>query len=191
MYLSKFVIESSRPIDPYEIHQELWKVFPHDPSARRDFLYRVEYGKRGAPLKILMQSGVEPSKSVDSMAKLICEPKEFSIKTKPGAYMRFALCANPVKRLNKKRNRVPLIDDDELIAWLSRKLDGAANLEEASVVGENPLYFRKGATRGKVAAVTFSGTLKVTDTSKLANLVERGIGPAKAFGCGLLSLARA
>jgi len=40
------------------------------------------------------------------------------------------------------------------------------------------------------AAVLFEGTLKVTDPDAFANALARGIGPAKAFGFGLLSVAR-
>jgi CRISPR system Cascade subunit CasE len=37
----------------------------------------------------------------------------------------------------------------------------------------------------------FQGILQVTDPDAfLQNKVIRGIGPAKAFGCGLLSLTR-
>ena len=39
--------------------------------------------------------------------------------------------------------------------------------------------------------VRFDGTLQVTDARALARAVRDGIGPAKAFGFGLLSLAPA
>jgi len=40
-------------------------------------------------------------------------------------------------------------------------------------------------------AVTYRGRLKVKDPAKLKELLVNGIGPAKAFGFGLLSVARA
>jgi CRISPR system Cascade subunit CasE len=37
---------------------------------------------------------------------------------------------------------------------------------------------------------TFEGTLRVSSPERLAHLLENGIGPAKAFGCGLLLVRR-
>jgi CRISPR-associated protein Cas6/Cse3/CasE subtype I-E len=37
--------------------------------------------------------------------------------------------------------------------------------------------------------VQFDGYLQVIDPDKLLTALRQGIGPAKAFGCGLLSLA--
>jgi CRISPR system Cascade subunit CasE len=42
-------------------------------------------------------------------------------------------------------------------------------------------------THGKIQPVD----LQVKDPARLNELLIAGIGPAKAFGCGLLSLARA
>ena len=40
-----------------------------------------------------------------------------------------------------------------------------------------------------IEAVRFEGTLIVNDPTVLVSAVRSGIGPGKAFGCGLLSLA--
>jgi len=37
--------------------------------------------------------------------------------------------------------------------------------------------------------VQFNGRLQITDAARFITAVQTGIGPAKAFGCGLLSLA--
>ncbi len=44
---------------------------------------------------------------------------------------------------------------------------------------------------GDLSPVLYEGSLTVIDSQKLTQLIRQGIGPAKAFGCGLLSLARA
>ncbi|WP_431066567.1 type I-E CRISPR-associated protein Cas6/Cse3/CasE [Methylotuvimicrobium sp.] len=43
----------------------------------------------------------------------------------------------------------------------------------------------------KVHTVLFDGILSITDADIFQTQVVRGIGPAKAFGCGLLSVAGA
>jgi len=50
-------------------------------------------------------------------------------------------------------------------------------------------YFCKPGARGVHSAVDFQGVLQVTDGPKFRETFARGIGPAKAFGFGLLVLA--
>jgi hypothetical protein len=38
--------------------------------------------------------------------------------------------------------------------------------------------------------VSFQGILSIEKPTEMISLMQTGIGPAKAFGCGLLSLAR-
>jgi len=44
---------------------------------------------------------------------------------------------------------------------------------------------------GKIQSVGFQGILQVAKPTILKEIIINGIGPAKAFGCGLLSLAKA
>jgi CRISPR system Cascade subunit CasE len=53
-----------------------------------------------------------------------------------------------------------------------------------------PLFFRRGNRGGKITAVTFEGVLNVLDPAALVLLLQNGIGPAKAFGCGLMLVRR-
>ena len=60
MYLSKCVINTARPVNPYQLHRELWKLFPDRPNDKRDFLFRVENLGRKEPQRILLQSKERP-----------------------------------------------------------------------------------------------------------------------------------
>jgi CRISPR system Cascade subunit CasE len=86
---------------------------------------------------------------------------------------------------------VPLIRTDQQEAWLRRKLEGAAKVRAVDIAARQPLYFRRQGDVGKIVPVRFEGILSVDDPQRLLELVRHGIGPAKAFGCGLLSLAPA
>jgi len=195
MYLSKCLITNRRPRNPYEIHLKIWKLFPDRQSAVRDFLFRVEKSDPGSQ-SILLQSGTCPV-SRERDLKIIGQ-KEVHYSFVEGMSLRFLLTANPTKRIpdkgGKKKNqgkcRVPLIDEDEIREWLKRKFTRAARLQEAVLTKRNTTYFHKKRQPGKIVTVTYSGLLTVTDTGSFHDLVEKGIGPAKAFGCGLLSLAR-
>jgi len=190
MYLSKCAVRPADVRNPYLVHKAIWTLFPDMPEADRPFLYRLDPARRGRDVSVLLQSECEPAPVADSRCRLIAGPKPMRLTLGAGQTLRFAVCANPTKRLSKQRCRVPLIDEDELHQWLAGKLAGAAEVLESQIVGRRHLHFRKGSRCGKVVAVTFAGALTVSDPDRLVDVVRHGIGPAKSFGCGLLSLAR-
>lgn len=202
MYLSKCILNSARPINTYQLHREIWKLFPDCPDDKRDFLFRVENLGKKEPQKILLQSIKKPISNETSLVTLIDthEVEEEKLKKNicEGKLLKFLIRANPTKRIkdeskttNQGRVRVPLMDEDEMKAWLSRQMENSAKVREVMINGQTLLYFRKGHHAGKTATVTFSGLLEVADSDALLKRMQTGIGPGKAFGCGLLSLARA
>ena len=86
---------------------------------------------------------------------------------------------------------MPLIDENELLDWLTRKFVNVGRLHEVIITAKNNLYFRKKGQPGKIVTIDYTGLLSVNYVESLTNLVEKGVGPAKAFGCGLFSLTRA
>ena len=123
-----------------------------------------------------------------------------------GQRLRFHLRANPIKTLKQSKGtvekkgktftktvRVPLLHEELQQAWLETKLQAFGQLETLIVQPEPVLYFRKTkeGRSGKIQTVMFNGVLTITDVAAFNNEIVQGIGPAKAFGCGLLSVARA
>ncbi|MCD8521890.1 MAG: type I-E CRISPR-associated protein Cas6/Cse3/CasE [Saccharospirillaceae bacterium] len=199
MYLSKVWINWHWAKDPYQLHRAIWQLFPGRPDDRRDFLFRVEDLQPGRGAAVLLQSQQAP---VSAEVANVLASKEYSLLLTQGARLRFRLRCNPVKSIKDQRERlnakggvkscrVPLIHEEEQLQWLVRKLDGAAQLETARVVEEQPLYFRKSDMGGKIKPVCFEGILVVSDAEQLKELIGQGIGPAKAMGCGMLSIAPA
>jgi CRISPR system Cascade subunit CasE len=201
MYLSKVMIHGSICRNPYEIHRALWQLFPGDADAERDYLFRVERsGQQQA--EVLMQSYREPvEQNAPGTSLTAC--RNYPLNLKVGQRVRFLLLANPVKTINDqngrlnakgevKKCRVPLIHEEEWRIWLERKLKGCAELETLLAEKRLPLNFRKPKEKraGKIQPVSFQGVLSIQDPSAFRDLITTGIGPAKAFGCGLLSLAR-
>lgn len=201
MYLSKIMVSGAVCRNPYEIHRVLWRFFSEDADANRDFLFRVEEVDRNNAA-ILMQSRREPELS--SAAARIVACREYPLALQAGQRLRFLLVANPIKMITDeggrkntagepKKCRVPLVREEDQRAWIERKLLDAASLESLSIDPVFPLWFRKSkeGRAGKIQQVRFQGVLSVKEPDGLIDLVQIGIGPAKAFGCGLLSLARA
>jgi CRISPR system Cascade subunit CasE len=168
-------------------------------EARTGFLFRIEETQPGRGATIIMQSANPPQTDSEG-AKVVRLSNPFEPSLKPGDRLRFLLTANPVKTITDadgrtnvkgtiKKCRVPLIREEEQRAWLARKLNGTAELETLELRTERPLYFRKQVT-GKIVPVTFEGILRMTDGNAFASLMKNGIGPAKAFGCGLTLVKR-
>jgi CRISPR system Cascade subunit CasE len=135
-----------------------------------------------------------------------------------GTRLRFRLRANPTKKIDtrsgpngEQRNgrRIPLAGDDERLGWLARKAATGgfrvltvreraevpdartSNLEKIAGWREGPDHTGQLATRKLTfASVLFDGYLEVTDAARFFETLRQGIGPAKAYGFGLLSIAR-
>jgi CRISPR-associated protein Cas6/Cse3/CasE, subtype I-E/ECOLI len=148
-----------------------------------------------------LQSACLPQ-AVSNELLLLKGPKEIHFELKSGGRYRFMLCANPTKRINDKdgktenqgKVRVPIIDEAEVIAWLKRQFEGSAEIDALELNQKNLIHFRKteeGQVHfGKIQTVTFLGILTVINSELLLGKITEGIGPAKAFGCGLLTLAK-
>lgn len=204
MYLSKIHIPWQQLQNPYLLHQALWRLFPGFEDADREFLFRVEQQQKGIGAQILLQSAVRPQNSEQSPA--ILAQREYVLNVQNGQRLRFRLRANPIKTIKDsskgsiekkgktftKTVRVPLLHEDQQQTWLERKMQAFAQLDTLIVQPEPVLYFRKAkeGRSGKIQTVMFDGVLTVTDAEAFSKQIAQGIGPAKAFGCGLLSLAR-
>ena len=207
MILSQVLVDWRHARNPYDIHCALWRLFPgqaregrtNGEEARTGFLFRVEENQPGRGATIIMQS-VNPPQTGSEGAKVVRLSNPFDPSLRPGDRLRFLLTANPVKTITDadgrtnakgevKKCRVPLIREEEQRVWLAHKLNGAAELETLELRTGRPLYFRKKVT-GKIVSVTFEGLLRVTDGNAFVSLLKNGLGPAKAFGCGLMLVKR-
>lgn len=112
-------------------------------------------------------------------------------------HVEWALIANPTRTtptpLQKngtrpKRRRYP-IPEEEVPEWVNRKLIGP--LTDITVTGIEKIptsvgYRQKTRHRITHTRYALNGTATVTNQKKLADLLHAGVGPGKAFGCGLL-----
>lgn len=206
MFLSRVEIPWEAARNAYDIHRQLWRLFPGEArearsngdEARQGFLFRVEEQQPGRPVRLLVQSRKTPE-AVPGLE--LVGTREFHPQPTTGISLSFLLTANPVRTITdgqrdtkpgkqSEKCRVPLIREEEQRDWLIRKLMGAAIVEATTVQSHAPLYFRKGNRSGKFVAVTFEGMIRVADAALLTTLLENGIGPAKAFGCGLMLVRR-
>ena len=183
--------------DSYSWHQKTWQAFPDRDGQSRDFLTRLDEIDGG--FRLLLLSATPPSRPD------WCPEPAWQSKAVADAFFthptyRFSLVANPTKKVKSDRHgnllknsrRVPLVQREALLDWLQRKADHHGfTIDPASTrTAPRPRqpFIKKGAA-GLHAATEFSGTLQVTDAEKFRLAALLGIGPAKAFGFGLLCLS--
>jgi CRISPR system Cascade subunit CasE len=194
---------------PYELHRTLLAAFPaetiHAPRTGdgAGLLYRLE--PWGAGWRILVQSHGAPDWS-HLPAGYLAEPaqtKECTPEFAAGQRLAFRLRANPTKRLSAGKNgdllgrRTGLYAEDEQLAWLARKAGqhgftvlGVQVSPSVTVEQEKAIARGDGVHRLEFLSVQYDGVLEVADAAAFERAVAGGIGSAKGFGFGLLSLAR-
>lgn len=200
MYLSQLVLDPmDRRVmralaDVYRLHQLAMGGFAEHETPSR-VLFRVEPELHGREVRLLVQSHDSPEWSSSADGTVVrASSKEFAPDFPPGARFRFRLRANPVVTRNGKR--FGLVREEALLHWLRNKEEQiGARFGSVSAVDEGYLTGTRkragGTDRVNIKAARFDGFLAVTDGGRFAAAQRAGIGPAKAFGCGLLSLARA
>ncbi|OPZ30604.1 MAG: CRISPR system Cascade subunit CasE [Lentisphaerae bacterium ADurb.BinA184] len=179
--------------DVYDWHQLVWKAFPGRDGQPRDFLTRLDRRERERALRLLIVSPRAPVRPETWPGDAAAwQTREIPPAFFASPHYRFQLRANPTKRDNATRRRLPLRTDDQLRAWLLRKAEAAGFAVDADslhMMQEGREWFAKSGHQGSHHAVEFEGRLAVTDRTRFAAAFARGIGSAKAFGFGLLALA--
>jgi len=200
LILTRFTIAPTRQAfswlnNPYLVHQTLMKAY----NGEKRLLFRIENDPRAASpdgIFILSQSHIEPDwKLAFSQNHYLAsapEIKEFDARLAPGLY-HFRLLANPTVKKNEER--LGLIDETSQQDWVHRKLDAAgAKLEECRIIDrgmqKSERTSQENGWKASHKAIQFDGVLLVHDPGKLEVALENGIGSAKGFGFGLLSLGR-
>ncbi len=118
----------------------------------------------------------------------------------PDRRFAFRLRANTTKKVDTKTapdglrrhgRRVPVRGDDERLRWFARHAEAAG----FAVAGREVRITEVAASGGRgeksvtVGGALFEGVLVVCDIDRFVRALECGIGPAKAYGFGLLSIA--
>lgn len=171
----------------------LWRI---DGEAAQRTLYVVSPGVPDTSR--LSQELLVDEDAIESRAY---QPLLDSLST--GQEFRFRLRANPI--INKYREgrdqrsaRVPLVGLEAQLGWLERQAErhgfelarSRMGQPEVLLHGQENMQFSKQNGRiVTIRAVVFEGILRVTDAELVRSALVSGVGPAKAYGCGLLTLA--
>jgi CRISPR system Cascade subunit CasE len=226
MFFSRITI-NARSADPddlvalvkgniYAIHQILWRLFPKDHDAERDFLFRKEEGS-GWPFFYMVSK--RPPQSIKGLVQV--DTKSYEPKLTDGQRLSFGLRANPVitkktadgnKRVRhdvvmnakhdlaisatgKKNVTVGELQFDAGITWLEDRADKLGFSFDPNYVRVFGYQQHRIKRRNRKSYIQFStldycGILSVTDPNRFCHTLMNGIGRSKAFGCGLMLVRR-
>ena len=195
--------------DPYRMHREAWRLLGTGPEARRDFLYRLEADGRRPTLYALAP---RPARDPEGLWQV--ESKPFEPKLSAGDRLGFDVRTNPVVTRDGKRHDVVMdakrarreagdstprtsrveLAQEAVSRWFAAR--GETNGYRPCELRVDGYRVREiprpdGRPAQRIATAEIRGTLEVVDPARFLALVRTGLGPAKAFGCGLLLLRRA
>lgn len=185
--------------DFYMLHKLVYMAFPTkaDATAARPlFRFDVE-GDHGY---LYVQTTQEPdwSRLPQAIRDQVTGPIPYEIPQ--GRRLRFRLLAKPSFRIGRKESpfkgfRTSIVAPERQMDWLRRKGEEFGFQIEQCDLCERVWHDSKkneslpNGDPKPLYATLFDGVLVVTHPDKLREAVRNGIGPQKAYGFGLLSLA--
>lgn len=208
LYLSRLILNPlSRQVQselayPYEMHRTLQKGF-NSSRQSAELLYHVDENQYRQPI-LLIQSNRPPDwthldQRRDHGGYLLvpAETKPITPHFSAEQRLHFRLRANPTTKKvrrneqgeHKNSQRLALYKEEEQLTWLHHQAQQHGfTLNHTTITHTHQLHDPR--HHFTIHTTLFEGTLTITDPTRFQLAHQKGIGPAKAFGCGLLALAR-
>lgn len=211
MHLTRFEINPARRdarallASPQRIHAAVLAGFPESRDGR--VLWRLDEGRHDVVLYLLSPDEPDLTHLVESVGRSTHGWRSrpygpFLDNLVAGDRWAFRLRANPVhnvrsddgKGRGKRRAHVTVAQQR---AWFLRHAqrsgfgvpEGSAGEPDLLVRSRVTQRFARGGRTVTLATAVFEGHLVVDDPDALRSALVGGIGPAKGYGCGLLTLA--
>ncbi len=199
MILSRFILDIEHSdarrdlANPYDMHRTVKRLCGEETP-----LWRLE------SRVVLMQSETEPAWSKLAEEYLARDPEQRPFPLEKlrleGREIRFRLRANPTvsrkEEVNgskpKRGQRHSIYDEAGQRAWLDRQgARGGFEVLAVEITESGTQRFRKpgGSQNITIHPCLFEGRLRVTDVAAFQKTLREGLGSAKAFGLGMLSIA--
>ncbi|MFG3480103.1 type I-E CRISPR-associated protein Cas6/Cse3/CasE [Streptomyces sp. NPDC047980] len=192
--------------DVDSLHKTLMRLVPDNlgphPRARAGLLFRLETGPEPV---LLIQTAHQPDLNALPRRYGTAQTRNIApmfTALRPGMPVRYRITAAPTIARSagtphphpvtgKRRGKTTPLTGDAADAWWHRRAL-AAGLEPLTSHATPRPFPRKDHSRiGPYTLTQFEGHARITDTDLLTTAVTHGIGKAKNYGAGLLSLAPA
>ena len=185
--------------DLQSMHRRVMGLFPQTLStqARQELgvLWRAEPTKSPT---LLLQSSVKPDFTLLPDGYASFEHKNidgYLSSLQSGQIVRYRVMVNPVRssRAGGRNKQTPIPFAEHAEWWESRsKKIGLSPLDTPVLIGQPAKHLRLNGVDPSVPiySTRVDGIAEVADVGNLRRAIESGVGRAKAWGCGLLTVAK-
>lgn len=204
MWLTRITLDTRRPDvrddlgDTVKMHHRLMTLAEDDLGVRArqqaGMLYRIESTPSGTV--VIVQTRDEPLTDRIPDGYGTCETRDLRPQLDAltaGTRVSYRIAANATKKLagrpGEKTGRLVMLSGTDAEDWW-RQRAAASGLDVDTVTSARQESARSGSRDRPIkhAITRFDGEGVITDPELLRDTIEDGIGRAKAFGCGLLSV---
>lgn len=214
MFLSRFTINPARRGarkllgSPHAMHAAVLCAFPppeESVAAPSRVLWRVDTAGHSAQLLVLSPESPDFTHLVEQAGWPTADREPWQVRVYDGLLDRiatdqtwaFRLRANPTKTDPRTHQRFAHVTAGQQRDWLLRRAE-AHGFEIRTHDGEPSVVvadrerrvFQRGDTSVTLVTVRYDGLLKVLDAELFRTTLVAGIGPAKGYGCGLLTVVQ-
>jgi len=202
--------------DIYKIHRQLWSLFADSDERKRDFLYRCEEKLGGVVFFVVSDREPRDTRGLWQIESKTYQPQlntgqrlAFVLRANPIRSKKDAdrrqhhhdVIMEAKIRLKQagqsEGNKLPEneIVQEEGYRWLATRAmqyGFSVNESEVRIDGYRQHRFLKpkGSHQVRFSTVEITGVLTVADPERFREALNKGVGPAKGFGCGLMLVRR-
>lgn len=217
-YLTRFEINTARRgarkllTSPQTLHAAVLSAFPAGAAAPSDagrLLWRVDTEARATHLYLVsldkpdLTHLVEDAGWPSTQGWITKDYDTLLDQLRTGDRWAFRLRANPTRSARKtgdtgRSQRFGHVTADQQLDWLITRAQavgftiptGELDQIQAAVINRDVLRFDRRGTPVTLTTATYEGMLDIADPVALRRTLTHGLGPAKGYGCGLLTVAK-
>ncbi|RJQ89102.1 type I-E CRISPR-associated protein Cas6/Cse3/CasE [Amycolatopsis panacis] len=215
MHLTRFDINTARRdsrallASPQKLHAAVLASFPPIADGTGRVLWRVDRAEHRAALFIVSPHRPDLTHLVEQAGWPATDATWDTRDYQPlldrldiGQQWAFRLTANPTASRRKapdspRSQRFGHVTVAQQTAWLLTRAErlgftipvGEHKEPDVAIRSRDNLAFARQGRTVTLTTATYEGHLRITDPDALRTALTEGIGPAKAYGCGLLTLA--
>lgn len=198
LHLDRRAVKALRITDAYSLHRVVYSLYEDvrdDQQKQASTTSGILYADQGGDVrgrKILMLANREPMNAVEGEhgevhSKLI--PDDFLVYSQ----YRFKVIVNPTRRDSASRKLLAVRGREDITQWFAERARSSWGFEVApqtlQVDKVEVLQFKDKQQRQiTIGQAHVQGLLRIIDKTQFANSFTRGIGRARAYGCGLLQI---
>ncbi|MFJ8954305.1 type I-E CRISPR-associated protein Cas6/Cse3/CasE [Streptomyces sp. NPDC102384] len=193
--------------DRDQLHKTLMHLagHPNSPTPRRSagLLFRLETDPPAPTVLVQSNIPLHPHRLPDDYARTQTRDATGLLTSLTSDQrVHYRITASPVRhrpgtpigvrddgRLLRTRGRPTPLHADDALAWWQRQADQAGLTLHTATLAPQPFTTRQRDVRHHL--IQFDGHARIRDITALTHALHHGIGRAKSYGAGLLSLAPA